>query len=323
MNPIRRSISQALGLSLLTGPTVASTYPDRPVKVIVAFPASGPADIVSRVMAQHLSTALGQQFVVENRTGAGGTIGTGAVAQSPADGYTLLGTAAAHATMRAYYPSISWDPVKSFAGVIEFGRQPTVVVVNATSNIRTLDELIKVVKAQGGKTNYAAGGGGGSLTALIGHSFMESAGITGQQIAFRGSAFALQAVLSGDVLFDVDLPAGMMGMLTAGKLRPLAVTSKQRYKPLPDVPTVAELIDPQFEFFSWNGLLAPSGTPAAIVQRLNAAANAILASPDVQRQFETLGFTPTGGSSAHFNAVVEGDAAKNGALIRKFGLSVN
>ncbi len=278
----RRTALFALCIASLSAPAISAPYPEKTVKIVVPFPAGGPTDAAARILAQHLTKELGGSFVIENVTGAGGTIGSAAVAKAAPNGYTLLFTSAAHVSAGAYYSGLSYDPVKSFDGISLVAEQPVVIAVNANSRYQTLADLVNAAKAAPGKMNYAAGAGGAAITGLVGRLFLESAGIRAQEITFRGSAPALQALIAGDVEFDADLPAGMAGLIAGQRLRPLAVSSKERYKLMPDVPSIAETIDPQFNASSWQALLAPAGTPGDITRTLNAAVNKLLAQSEVQ-----------------------------------------
>jgi tripartite-type tricarboxylate transporter receptor subunit TctC len=321
MRVCRLLLMIVISIAPLCRPAQAASYPDRPVRVVVPFPAGGPTDVAARIFAQYFSTKFGKQFFIENRTGAAGTIGTAVVAAAPADGYTLLITSAAHATGASYYPNLSYDPSKSFAGVAELVDEPLVIAVKSSSKYQTFQDLIKASKNAGAGLNYAAGAGGPSVSGLIARLLLDVAGMKGQEIPYRGSAPALQDLLTGNVVFDVDLPGGMMGLIGSKDVRPLAVTTKTRYKFLPDVPTVAETLGNDFNETTWAGLFAPAGTPPAIVEQLSAAVNEALKSPEVIKQLDQQGLTPVGGSVAHIDTFVRQEATKWGGVIKKFNLT--
>ncbi len=308
------------GLAL---PASAQTpYPSRPVRIVVPFPAGGTTDILARALAQNLSERLGQSFVVDNRPGAGGNIGAELVAKSPPDGYTLLmGTVGTHAINASLYKSMPFDHVKDFAPVVLVAGVPNVLEVNPALPVHSVAELIAYGKANPGKLNFASSGSGTSIH-LSGELFKVMTGVSMQHVPYKGSAPALQDLVGGQVQLMFDNLPSSLAMIKAGKLRPLAVTSTTRAAALPDVPTVAEAGVPGFEASSWFGLLAPAGTPPDVVAKLNAAANAWLASPDARDKLLAQGAIAAGGTPEDFAKHIAAETAKWAKVVQASGAKV-
>lgn len=299
----------------------AQTYPTRPVSLVVGFAPGGSADILARLLAQKLSAALGQQVVVENKPGAGGTIAAAAVAAAPTDGYTLLLVTSGHAGSAALYPKLSYNPATSFAPIAQIGASPVVIVVPAASPLRNLPDLMNAARKNPGKLNYAAGGGGATVTSLAAEYLKSEAKIDMLQVPYKGSGPALTALLSGEVDVGFDIPSSSLPYIKAGKLRALAVSSRTRSSVLPNVPTVAEQGVAGFEVLGWFGLLAPAATPAAIVSRLNKEVGAALGQADLKDKLLSLGVEPSAsGSPADFARLIAADTRRAGDAIRRLGL---
>jgi tripartite-type tricarboxylate transporter receptor subunit TctC len=310
----------ALALLAFAAPAQAQVYPSRPVTLVVGFAPGGSADILARLVAQKLSTSLGQQVIVDNRPGAGGTIGAAAVAAAKPDGQTLLLVTSGHAGSGALYSKLSYDPQKAFVPVIKLGATPVVVVANASSPFHDLKDVMAAARKSPGKLNYAAGGGGATVTNLAAEFLKHDAAIDMVQINYKGSGPALTALLGGEVDLGFDIPSSALPLIKAGRLRALAVTSRNRAATLPDVPTVAEQGVPNFEVTGWFGVLAPAGTPAPIVERLNKDLQAMLAQPDVKSKLAELGLEPGGGDSAEFGKLIDSETRRAGDAIRRLGL---
>lgn len=302
---------------------LAQSYPTQPVTLVVGFAPGGSADILARLLGTKLSERLGQQVVVENKPGAGATIATSQVAAAPADGHTLLFVTSGHAGSGALYSNLSYDPVKGFAPVAKVGASPVVVVVPAASKLRSLQDLIDTARRQPGQLNYAAGGGGATVTALAAEYLKSDARIDMLNIPYKGSGPALTALLAGEVDVGFDIPSSALPHIQSGKLRALAVSSKTRSSVLPEVPTIAEQGLPGFEVLGWFGLLAPAGTPPEVVQRLNREVDAVLREPDVKERLAQLGVEPGGGSAAEFAALLAADTKRAGDAIRRLGIKAN
>ncbi|VTU23194.1 Argininosuccinate lyase [Variovorax sp. SRS16] len=298
----------------------AQTYPAKPVSLVVGFAPGGSGDILARLVAQKLAVALDQPVIVDNRPGAGATIATSLVAAAPADGYTLLFVTSGFPGSTALYPKLRYDTVKSFAPVAKVGASPVVVVVPAASPFRSLGDVIDAARKAPGKLNYAAGGGGATTTSLAAEFLKSDAKIDMQMVPYKGSGPALTALLGGEVDLGFDIPSSALPQIESGKLRALAVTTKKRSPVLPAVPTVAELAVPDFEVTGWFGILAPAGTPASVVARLNKDVNAVLAQPEVRERLARLGVEPGGGSPADFGRLIDSETKRYGDAIRRLGL---
>lgn len=320
-------LSVALVLLATLSPASAfaqpANYPSKPVTLLVGFAPGGSADILARLVAQKFAVALGQPVVVENKPGAGATIATSLVAAALADGHTLLFVTSGHAGASAMYSKLSYDTLSSFAPIGKVGATPVVIVVPASSPYKSLADLLVSARAAPGKLNYAAGGGGATTTNLAAEFLKHDAKLVMQAIAYKGSGPALVALLAGEIDFGFDIPSSALPHIKAGKLRALAVTSKSRSPLMPEVPTVAETAVPGFEVNGWFGLLAPAGTPSAVVGRLNGELNAVLAQADVRERLTSLGVETGGGSAGEFTALIESDAKRYVEAIRRMGLKAD
>ena len=326
MNAFLRNLARrAIAASALAACAAASaqTYPSKPVSLVVGFAPGGSADILARLVAQKLSTALGQQVIVDNKPGAGATIATGAVAAAPADGHTLLFVTSGHAGSGALYPKLSYDPMKSFAPVAKVGSSPVVVVAPEKSPYRSLGDVVEAARKAPGKLNYAAGGGGATVTALAAEYLQAQAKIDMANIPYKGSGPALNALLAGEVDLGFDIPSSALPHIKSGKLRALAVTSKSRSSVLPEVPTVAEQGVAGFEVVGWFGVLAPAATPQPVIARLNKEIDLLLQQPDVKERLATLGVDAGGGSPADFARLIETDTKRAGDAIRRLGIKAD
>jgi tripartite-type tricarboxylate transporter receptor subunit TctC len=291
-----RSIAQAaliLGFSGL----VHAAYPDKPIKLIVPYPPGGATDVIGRILAKNLGESLGQQVLVENRSGAGGNIGAEAVAKATPDGYTLLmGAVTSHSTMATLEKGkLRYDILKDFAPVMIVGSVPLVVVVNPNVPVRTLKGLVDYAKANPDKLNYASSGAGAPQR-MGAEIFQKEAGIKITHVPYKGSGPAMTDLVAGQVNMMVETVPAALPFITAGQLRPLAVTTAKRISMLPDVPTTAESGMPTLEVSSTFGVLAPTGTPMPIIDQLNSAIAKLLLNPEVKEAFLKQGVyaaTPT------------------------------
>ncbi len=308
------SVALAPFALFIAAPALAQSYPSKPIRLIVPFPAGGATDILARALSIKLGEKLGQPLIVDNRPGAGGTIGSDAAAKSVADGYTLLlATSSTHSIGPAINPKIPYDAVADFTPLGYVATSPNVVLVPNTSPAKSVRELIDYAKLHPGKLNYASSGNG-TIVHLTTELFKAMANVYMLHIPYRGTALAIPDLVSGkvDVLFD-SLVTGLPHVKD-GKLRALAVTSAARTTLAADLPAVAEVL-PGFESTTWFGLYGPKGLNADIVLRINAALNAALADPDVKERFARLGAEPTGGSAPRFAQVVKADHDKWKAII--------
>jgi tripartite-type tricarboxylate transporter receptor subunit TctC len=316
-------------LALASAPTLAQpAWPTKPVKIVVPFAPGGTTDLLARAVAPELSKAFGQQFVVENRAGAGGNLGAEVVAKSPADGYTLLmGTVGTHGINRALYPKLPYDPFKDFAPVTLVAAVPNVMVVNAdvakANNINTVRDFVALAKSKPGQLNMASSGNGTSIH-LAGELFKSQTGVFMTHIPYRGSGPALMDLAGGqmDVMFD-NLPSAMQ-LIKAGKLKALAVTSAQRSAALPDVPTIEEAAGLKgFEATSWFGLLAPAGTAPDTVNRIQQEVARALATPTIKEKMLAQGAIPSGNTPAEFAKLIETEHVKWAQVVKASGARVD
>jgi tripartite-type tricarboxylate transporter receptor subunit TctC len=292
----------------------AQTYPVRPVQLTVYFAAGGGNDIIARLMGQWLSEGLGQQFVILNRPGGGGNIGTEAVVRAEPDGYTLLFISTPNATNATLYDKLGFDFIRDIAPVACISREPNVMVINPSLPVKSVPEFIEYARANPGKINYASAGIGTSQH-MAGELFKMMANVSMVHIPHRGSAPALTSVLGNQVqLMFVSMPS-VLEYIRSGQLRALAVTSTQRSKLLPDIPTVSETVA-GFEAGPFYGLGAPKNTPPEIVERLNAAINAGLADPKLAARLNDLGCTPMRGSSVEFAKLIADETDKWAKVIK-------
>jgi tripartite-type tricarboxylate transporter receptor subunit TctC len=316
--PRREFLRLAAGAAALPAAARAAraqqTYPTRPVHLICGFAAGGPNDIVSRLIAQWLSERLGQQFVVDNRTGAAGNIGTEAVVRAPADGYTLLLVSSANAVNATLYSNLSYNFIRDIAPVAGLVRVPNAMVVNPSVPANTIPEFIAYAKANPGKINMATSGNG-STTHISGELFKEMTGIDLVPVAYRGGGPALIDLLAGQMQVMFEPTVSTISYIRAGKLRALAVTTATRSELLPEVPSVAEFV-PGYEASQWYGIGAPKSTPPEIVAKLNQEINAALADPRMKMRFSDLGGVPTPMTPAEFAKLIADETEKWGKVIR-------
>ena len=301
-----------------TGAWAQQNYPNRPVKIIVPFAASGPADNYARFMAQRLQDALGQPFVVDNRPGAGSIIGTDAVAKSPADGYTLLMMSNTQTVNESLIPTKPFNLLKDFAPIAPVNYSDLVLVVNPSVQANNLQDLIKLAKANPAKFNYASSGNGTPYH-MAGELFKYMAGIQMTHIPYKGSAGARTDVLSGQVDMMFDAVTTMSENIKANKVKGIATTGRARSNVLPDMPTMNEAGVPQYDAVIWLGLMAPAGTPEAIVSKLNAEINKIVNSADVKATWSKQGAVPMSMTVPVFTKFVADDVAKWANIVKVSG----
>ena len=316
-------------LGLSTGLAQAQgAWPNKPVKIVVPFTPGGTTDILARAIAPDLSKAFGQQFVIENKGGAGGNLGAEQVAKSAGDGYTLLmGTVGTHGINRALYAKLPYDPFKDFAPVTLVAAVPNVMVVNsefaATHKINTVNDFIQYARANPGKINMASSGNGTSIH-LAGELFKSMTRTFMTHIPYRGSGPALLDLAAGNmqVMFD-NLPSAMQ-LIKAGKIKSLAVTSSQRSAALPELPTIEEAAGLKgFEASSWFGLLAPAGTPPEVVNRIQQEVAKSLATPALKERLAALGAIPSGNTPAQFATLIEAEHKKWAEVVKASGAKVD
>ena len=321
--PRRTFLHLALGAAAL--PAVprmsrAQAYPSRPVRIIVGFPAGGATDIQARLMGQWLSDRLGQQFIIENRAGASGNIGTEAVARAPADGYTLLQIVTPHAINAALYSNLSFDFIRDIAPVVCAARLAYVVVVHPSVPAKTIPEFIAYAKANPGKINYGSAGPGTPQNIAC-ELFKMMAGVNLVHVPYRGGAPATTDLVGGQIQVIFSPVSESIQHIKAGSLRALAVTTAARLDVLPDVPTVADFV-PGYEASGFAGIGAPKNTPADIIAMLNRELNAGLADAKVKARIVELGGTVLGGSAAEFGTIISDATEKWAKVIKLAGIKV-
>ena len=306
------------GSGLATGQTRAQGYPERPIRTIVPFPPGGLADSVARIVGQRLGESLGQNLVIENRTGASGTLGAAIVAKSPADGYTLLMTTGDFITVPSIMPAMSFDPYKELIPITMLAIAPLILVASSGSGMSTVNDIIDAAKARPGAVAYSSPGIG-----TINHLAIEGMAIEGGvkllHVPYRGGAPAATAVAAGDVPIGGVTQSSAEGLIQAGKVKVVASMTKQRPSFAPNWPTLADL-GMDVDGALWVGLFAPAGTPAAIVNRLDAEASRILHMADVKRQLNAVGTEAFPLSQADFVQRIKADAARYAIIIQKTGL---
>jgi tripartite-type tricarboxylate transporter receptor subunit TctC len=306
--------------SALPHVATAQTYPSRPVRIVVTFPAGGANDIHARLMGQWLTERMGQPFVVENRAGASGNIGTEAVARSPADGYTLVFLSVALAINAVTYEKLNYDLLRDIAPVAGFYRSFYVMLATPSLPVRTVPEFIAYAKANPGKINMGSNGIG-ATGHLAGEMFSMMTGVKMQHVPYRGESTAFTDLVGGQIQVMFATISGSVDFVRNGQLRALAVTSAARSRGLPDVPAIGESV-PGFEITTWAGMGAPRNTPADIVGRLNREINAGIDSPLIKAKYQDLGLNPIGGSPAEFGKLIADDIEKWGKVVRFAGIKL-
>jgi tripartite-type tricarboxylate transporter receptor subunit TctC len=320
---IHAACAAALACALAAPAAAEDAYPAKPIRIIVPFPPAGGTDVLSRSIAQAMTNDTKWVFVVENKPGAGGNIGLDAAAHSPPDGYTLaMGQTANLAVNPALYSSMTFDPLKDFAPIALLSSQPLILVVDAKSPFQSLKDFVEAAKKNPGKFNMASAGNG-TIGHVGGELFQRRAGIKLTHVPYKGAGPAVTDLMGGavDCFFGNSQSVG--GLVASGRLRPLAVTAAQRLAILPKVPTVSESGYAGFEAATWSGLVAPAGTPKAIVDKVNAAAVKALASTDMKKRLAEEGSTPMGGTPAQFAEFLKKEHAKWGAAVRDANIKLD
>jgi len=317
-----RRASRALVLAALAAgiaPAVhAQSYPERPIKLVVPWPPGGATDALGRLLAQRLTERLGQTVIVDNKAGAGGNIGTAAFVREKADGYTLLmATSSTNAANPHLYSRLGFDAAKDFAPVAFVAEIPNILEVPKQSPFKSVADLVAAAKAEPGKLNYGSGGVGSSQH-LAGAMFKYLTGADVLHIPYKGSGPAVSDLLAGQV--DMMLDTGSLAQVQAGALRALAVASRQRLPALPDVPTFDEAGVPKMYASAWYGIVAPAGTPADVVQRLNKEVNAVTSSPEVKQRMESMGaLVPAGQTPEEFSTFIQSEIARYAEIVKISG----
>jgi tripartite-type tricarboxylate transporter receptor subunit TctC len=323
--PLNFTAGLALAVALLApaAGALAQGYPDKPIRLVAPSTPGDAPDVIARLIAVKLSTVLGQPVVVENRPGAGGVVGSEAVAKSAPDGYTLImGNAGSHGINAAVYTKLPYDIQRDFAPVSQVAIAPNIMVINPAIPAKTVAEFIAYVKSQPNKLSYASGGNGSSAHMSM-ELFKSMAGLDIQHIPYKGSAPALTDLVAGQVAVFIGNIPPTVPLVKGGKLRALAVTPAARSPLMLELPTIHESGLPGYETVAWFGVLAPAGTPPAIVQKLSVEIGKIARSPEMREKLLAMGAEPVGGTPAQFKAVIDRDIAKWKPLAQKVGIKID
>jgi len=300
-----------------------ANYPNRPIQLVVTVPPGGAADIIARIIGAKLSDALGQSVVINNRGGAGGTTAAAQVAKADPDGYTLLlNTIATHGIGPHIYANLGYDPVKDFAPVILIAKLPLIMAVNAEVPAKTIADVIALAKAKPGQLTFSSSGSGGAPH-LAGEMFKNLTGTDVQHIPYRGSGPAVIDLIAGRITMMFDATPSLLPYIQDGKLRPIAAASPQRHRLLPDVPSFAEVGYPGMDIALWYGVAAPGGTPAPIVQRLNAELAKIVRLPDIAKNLSEQGADLQGGSVDDFVKFIHDEMTRWGVVVKQANIKAD
>lgn len=306
-------------LALMQLPAFAQSWPARTVKIVVPFPAGGPTDVLTRYLAEKLSTQLGQPVVVENKPGAGGSIGADLVSKSAPDGYTLVMATASTHSIGPYLGKLPYDPVKDFTPVVWVGNATNVLVISNAVPAGSVKELIELARKDPGKLNYATSGIG-TISHLTSELFASMAGVKLTHVPYKGTQQSIADIASGQVAMLFDNIMTAQPNIKAGRVKAIAISSSARSPLVPELPTIAESGLPGFQSVVWFGLLGPAGLPKPIVDRVNTEMNKTLALADVKARFAQMGFDQAGGTPAVFSQVMQRDAEKWSKVIRDAGV---
>ena len=301
---------------------LAQAWPDKPVKIIVPFGPGGFTDVAARILQKELAASLGQAVIIENKPGAGSTIGTAEVANSKPDGYTLVMISTTHVISPHLYKQMPYDPIKSFTPVMKLAEGPYVLVVHPSLPAKSVSELIALAKAQPGAIDYASSGNGSSQH-LVGALFNSTAGVRMNHVPYKGSNQAMNDLIGGQVKVSfVGVPNALPNLAT-GKLRALGVSTPKRYAELPDVPTIAEAGVPGYEATLWLGLLAPAGTPRDVIQKINTEIGKVLSTSEARKLMASAGVDVSIAPSEEFGAFVRSELDRWGKVVKETGAVVN
>jgi tripartite-type tricarboxylate transporter receptor subunit TctC len=317
----RRTLIVSLAAMGAASPAPAQDYPSRPIRMIAPFTPGSPVDVVARLLAQHLSIALGQSVVVENKPGAGTTIGMKAASLADPDGYTLLFQSSSLIVAPAMYTKLDFDPIKGFVPVANVAYGSWVTIVPPSLPVHTPQELIAYAKANPGKLNF--GFGQGTAPQLVGEWFHKTNGMTVTDVPYKGGANAVTDMLGGTIHINIGTLTTLLPLIGAGRVRAIGNWSEQRSPDLPEVPTMIESGFPGLSVGFWVGLWAPAGTPEAVVAKLNAAANAALGSPAMKASMQRLGVEGRPGSAKDFAAFIASETPKWEQFVKASGVRVN
>jgi len=313
--------SIALFAALASGGVLAQAFPAKPISLVVPFPPGGTTDVLARALAERLAPALGQPVIVENKPGAGATIGADHVVKAKADGHVLLVGAVHHTIASSVFKKLPYDFQKGFEPVTVIAMVPNVLVVNARTPAKNVNELVALIKAKPAEASYGSNGNG-TAQHLIGTQFQQQTGTRLQHIPYKGSGPLATDLLGGQILMSFDTITPVLPHIKAGKLRPLAVTTAKRSPALPDVPTLQEAGLKDFDIGTWFGVLAPVGTPKPVLDRLSAEATKIIQSPDFRKRMDDIGAQPVGNSPAEMAAQIRSETDKFSLLVKAGNVTV-
>lgn len=317
---MRRRLLCSAPLAILASPLAAQAYPSRPIRFIVPFAAgAGVLDIMARLVGQYLGASIGQQVIIDNRPGAGGNVGAEVAAKAAPDGYTMLMGAVALVVSPFLYAKLPFDPLADLAPVTQVNSAPLMLVVHPSLPVNSVAELIAYAKARPGALNYGSGGVG-ATPFLATELFKSMAGIDVVHVPYKGGAPALADLVAGQLSFMIENVPGTLPFVKDGKLRALAITSRQRLALVPDLPTMEEAGVPGYEMIGWNGIFVPKATPPDIVARLNAELVKVLRTAEVGEQLARLGAVPVGDSPEQFGAFVKAESQRWGKIIKDLGI---
>ena len=320
--PIRASMLAAMLALLGAQEAAAQKWPDKGVRIVTPFAPGGGTDVFARILAQRFSEVFGQQFIVDNRPGAGSTTGTEFVARSPADGHTLLMTSASFTFNPGLYPKLRYDSLKDFAPVSQVVRVPHVVLVLPSLPVKNLQDLVRIAKAKPGEVFYASSGPGSALH-LAGALFAIQTNTQLTHVPYKGGPAAATAVMSGEATVSFSTIETVLSLIQAKRLRPLAVSTRERTPALPDVPTVMEAGYKDYEVIGWFGLFAPAGTPPAVVDALSTEISRMMTTPAMRDRAAQEGATPVGNKPAEFERFLRSEIARWTPIIQKTGIKVD
>ena len=318
MNILRLAVAV---LALVSGAALAQAYPSKPIRFVVPFPPGGGVDVTVRTVAQKMSENLGQNIIVDNRTGAAGIIGSDFVAKSAPDGYTIMATTSGH-TIIPHLQKLPWDPVKDFTPITALVTYQLLLSVHPSVPANSLKELIALAKAKPGVLNYGTGGAG-TPPHLAMELLKSTAGIDILHVPYKGNALVTAALMAGEIQASLDTMIGPLRGVRAGRLRALAVSGKKRSVIAPEIPTMAEAGLEGYEFEGWTGIFGPPGMPREIVERINAEIAKALAVAEVRERLISTGFEPGGISADQFSALVSEDLVKMGKIVKGAGIQAN
>jgi tripartite-type tricarboxylate transporter receptor subunit TctC len=320
---LKKAILASMLMAQVFAVSAADVYPSKPIKFIVPYPPGGPTDAMARLIQAPLQAKLNTPIIIDNRGGAGGNIGTGMVAKSPADGYTiLLAASGPMAVNKTLYKTISFDPEKDFAPIIQISAFPLVLEVHPSVNVTTVKQFIAMAKDKPETLSFASAGNG-TPQHLAGELFNTAIGAKLQHVPYKGAGPALNDVIGGHVKVMFDILGSSVQYIKTGKLRAIAVTTATRSPTLPDVPTLAEAGVPGYDVTGWHGIVVPAGTPKPVIAKLNQALNDIFADPAFKQKWEELGTPVVGGTPEAFGALMRSESVKLGKVVKDAGVTVD